>query len=235
MGKRGPKPTNETAVRTWVRLWKQAFRYLRDGLEQGVIETLDPDYMKLKREQVGPDHFKIGPVKQFQPHAPTGPIRFGSTGRLRRTWAEVPDAERRKLSTPVDFVMLRIPAIPPDGSTYSQLLRAKTVRRVRTICRRSRYWQPLKSKRCRFLYRIDNKDERMRAYQELANLAGIIFPRLQDVYNHADRFLLAKSDRRFPASNRPTSDKRRMHFMACAMAGVNLRRSLRTTLDKSPK
>lgn len=235
MGKRGPRPVGTAALRTWAQLWQKSFRYLRDGLGEGTIETLDPDYMALKREQIGPNHYRIKPVKGFEPEFPTGEIRFGSSGRLRRTWADVPDSERREISTPVDLVRLRIPAIPPDGSTYSQLLRAKTIRRVRTVCKRSRYWQTLKAKRCRFLYRIKNQDERMRAHQELTNLAGMIFPRLQDIYNHADKFLLAKADRRFPASKRPTSDERRLRFLARAMAGVNLRRSLRTALDKSAK
>ena len=231
MGLRGPQSVHVESLKFWEQQWERFFRYLKDGVRGYETEVPDPDYFKLKAEQVGLNHYKIGPVKPLGPLEPTGSLRFGPNGRLRRRWSEVPGAERRKVSFPFEFVTLTQPSLPPEPTTIEGLLSARTAKQVRTLCKRSRYWQPLRPDRCTFLAQIQSAQERGRAIQRFTNLAGFLFPRLENLYKYAEQFIAAKESLRFPHSSRPSSKDKQLNFLAGAMAGVTMKRHARTALD----
>jgi hypothetical protein len=82
---------------------------------------------------------------------------------------------------------------PPEQKTWNKLLEATTIPDIRKACRASRYW--LRNPRISYC---------------LALLCDQLGPIL----------LAAKKERRYPKSERPTSDERRIRFLALALAGA---------------
>ena len=111
---------------------------------------------------------------------------------------------RNEMPVRLKVAKTRIPGMPPERELWHALLRAATVEEVRGICRRSRYWLNPKTSGKPFVEILSTR---------------------------ADLFLLAKSDRRFPASERSSSDDKRLQYLARAMAGITLKRSPRRAID----
>jgi hypothetical protein len=84
------------------------------------------------------------------------------------------------------------------------LLNATTAKQVRAICKQSSFW--LNPQR-----------------------GGIEFYRT--LFRRANDFLAAKQDPRWPKSNRPTSEGRRIRFLARSMAGIMMGIRIRTAQD----
>lgn len=254
MGRRGPKHVPVGELEFWEKEWHRLFKGLLEGLPSCEIECLDPHYMTLQKTKVGENRWKIEPLKSLYPSEPHGEVRFGSNGRLRRRWEEIPDHERRKLSFPLQFVRLPVASIPPEPEIFDGLLQAKTARQVRMLCKRSQYWQPLDGgglalraggsnlritllnclpdeRRFAFLFSIEDPSERFRTFQRFRDRASAFFPRLQELYEHADEFLALKQGPRFPRSTRPSSREKQLRFLARGMAGITVRRSPRTAID----
>ena len=100
--------------------------------------------------------------------------------------------------------MAKIRGTPAERELWERLLDARSVEEVQVICGQSQYWlNPRRSGK----------------------------PFVEVLSSRADQFLAAKNDRRYPASRRPSSDDRRLRFLARAMAGVTLGRSPRTSVD----
>lgn len=100
-----------------------------------------------------------------------------------------------KLVAHVDLYTMKIEKVPDGGipserQLYQQLIRARTARRVRTLFKRSAWLQ--------------NRTK----------------PYLRDFFDHADQFADALKRYRLPSSQRPSSEKRRLIFMASAMASI---------------
>jgi len=91
-----------------------------------------------------------------------------------------------------------------EHGLWERLLEATRAEEVKVVCDASPYW--LNPKR-----------------------GAIIFNRL--LSENADRFLAAKQHPRWPRSRRPTSQGRRIRFLARAMAGISMGISIRTAQD----
>ncbi len=104
----------------------------------------------------------------------------------------------------VKMARTRLRGVPPERDLLDALLQARTPKQVRTICRRSRYWLN-------------------------PRWGGRVY--VKYLYDHADQFLRAKDDPRYPRSTRPSSYDKRLRFLARAMAGITLGRRPRTAID----
>jgi hypothetical protein len=111
---------------------------------------------------------------------------------------------RNEMPVKLKVAETRIPGIPPERELWHALLRAASVEEVRRICGRSFHWLNPKTSRKPFVEILSTR---------------------------ADLFLTAKSDRRFPASERCSSDDKRLLYLARAMAGITLKRSPRRAID----
>ncbi len=92
----------------------------------------------------------------------------------------------------------------PETDLWIQLLEATKPEQVLAACDRSEFW--LNPKR-----------------------GAVIFYRA--LSQHAESFLAAKQDPRWPRSNRPTNQGKRNRFLARALAGITLGISIRTAQD----
>jgi hypothetical protein len=91
-----------------------------------------------------------------------------------------------------------------EHALWRQLLDATTAEQVRAVSDESPYW--LNPERDSILF-----------YDLLSR--------------NAKSFLAAKTDRRFPKSNRPTNQGRQIRFLARSMAGISMGISIRTAQD----
>jgi hypothetical protein len=88
---------------------------------------------------------------------------------------------------------------------WGRLLRAETVNQVRSTAYSSRYWLNPRRRGGRVWLRVLSKQ--------------------------ADQFLRAKEDPRYPRSNRPSSEDKKLRYLARALAGISLGVSYRTAVD----
>ncbi len=111
---------------------------------------------------------------------------------------------RNELRVRIRVAQAQIRGIPGERELWEKLLDADRVEEVQVICRQSQYWlNPRRSGK----------------------------PFVEILSRRADRFVAAKNDRRYPASKRPSSDDKRLRFLARALAGITLGRSPRTSVD----
>ena len=91
-----------------------------------------------------------------------------------------------------------------EHDLWDRLLQATTAEEVKAVCGASPYWlNPARG--------------------------AILFHRA--LADNADRFLAAKHDPRWPRSHRPTSQGRKIRFLARSMAGICTGLSIRTAQD----
>jgi hypothetical protein len=113
----------------------------------------------------------------------------------------------RKQQEPTDLIeQRRRHRIPDERHLWEQLKNARSARQVRVIYKKSEIW-----------FRRHSR------------------PWLQGIYDHADEFIRAKSNSRYPKSNRPSSDGKRIEYFARVMAGITLRIPPATAIDKLRK
>ena len=91
-----------------------------------------------------------------------------------------------------------------EHALWLRLLDATTPEEVRAVCDESEFW--LNPKRGAILFH-------------------------DALFHHAEDFLAAKRDSRWPKTNRPTSQGRRIRFLARSMAGISMGISIRTAQD----
>lgn len=92
----------------------------------------------------------------------------------------------------------------PETDLWIQLLQATTAEQVRAVCDQSQFW--LNPKR-----------------------GATEFHRM--LSDQAESFLAAKQDPRWPRSDRPTNQGKRIRFLARALAGITMGISVRTAQD----
>jgi hypothetical protein len=113
----------------------------------------------------------------------------------------------RKQQEPTDLIeQRRRHRIPDERHLWERLKKARSARQIRAIYEKSEIW-----------FRRSGR------------------PWLRDIYNHADEFIGAKGDSRYPKSNRPSSDGKRVEYFARVMAGITLRIPPATAIDKLRK
>ena len=92
----------------------------------------------------------------------------------------------------------------PEAELWNQLVEAETPEEIRAVCDKSPFW-------------FNPKHGAILFYRGLSE--------------HADTFLAAKRDSRWPGSKRPTSEGRKIRFLARSMAGIMMGISPRTAQD----
>jgi len=95
-------------------------------------------------------------------------------------------------------------SVPDEKHIWNALKLAATPEEVRTAYTMSKYWF--------------NPKWHGRAY-------------VNQVYEHADLVVKAKNDPRYPRSDRPSSDDKRLEFFPAVMAGITEERSPLTAVD----
>ena len=119
----------------------------------------------------------------------------------------------RRPYKPIPTRVLTFKRIFSERKLWNRLLKARAIRQVRRLCRRSRYWP----------------DPERRKKPQALN--GFFLARLNEVHEKADLFLLAKLDHHYPCSDRPKSDGKRISFLSRAMAGATMGVRPRTAID----
>lgn len=113
-------------------------------------------------------------------------------------------ALRNELPVALRIGHRKIRGIPPERDLWKKLKQAVNVEDVQGICRQSQFWlNPRKSGK----------------------------PFVETLSTKAGQFLAAKNDRRYPGSERASSEDKRLRYLARAMAGITLKRSPRTSVD----
>ncbi len=122
-------------------------------------------------------------------------------------------AERK--NKPIDWKLVTetSKALPPQYRMWRSLLKAKTVRQVQRLCRESRFWAD----------HIDHI-EKARISFNLGRLDELAKP-----------WLAALNEKRFPKSNRPSSQTKQIDFLARAMAGASKGLTARYANEKFSK
>ena len=184
MAKRGPKSANQDELLFWEQEWERFFRGLREGLPGGYWDI---------------------PDVRHPPKIPTHPVLLEE---LRRT----PISQRP--FRPIRILRHRIPGILPEEKLWEALLKASTVRAVRRICKKSRYWQ--------------NPMRRRKTVPD----SGFFMARLMDLCKHGEQFIAAKQNSHFPQSARPLSDGKRVRFLARTMAAATMGLRPRRGIDR---
>lgn len=92
---------------------------------------------------------------------------------------------------------------PGEPHLWKALKRAKSAAQVRRICRRSKDWLKWEWKGKGFYLRSPSACPKA-------------------LHDHAAAFCRAKQDHRYPVSNRPSSDDKRIEYLARVMAGLSL-------------
>ena len=107
--------------------------------------------------------------------------------------------------------VVRVRPQPGDRNLWEKLKRAKTIQQVQNACYKSKWWVHQTSRR-----------EKGKAW-------------MRRLTQDAGQFIRAKEDTRYPRSNRPTSDNKRLKYLAHAMAGIACGISYRTAVDSLEK
>jgi len=108
--------------------------------------------------------------------------------------------ERRRFPTVAGIQTKTAGGWLPQRKLWNELLSATTVQEIKTACRRSHFWP-----------RDHGAVRDLRIFYYLSVLSDL-----------APMFLVAKTERRFPRSDRPTSDCKKILYLARAMAGAYL-------------
>ena len=112
-----------------------------------------------------------------------------------------------------EFVASRNPRVvkvrppPGDRNLWEKLKRAKTIQQVRNACYKSTWWK----------------------YQTSRKGKGNTW--MRKLTKNADQFIKAKEDKRYPRSNRPSSEDKRLRYLSHAMAKIACGISYRTAVD----
>lgn len=117
------------------------------------------------------------------------------------------EEEFKALETGQKTVTVQHPAIPAEPRLWEALKRTSSAAEVRRICRRSARW---------LKWEWSGEINGRRWYQAAPSACP------KALYDHAEEFCQAKQDDRCPASNRASSDDRRIEYYARVMAGLSL-------------
>lgn len=133
-------------------------------------------------------------------------------GQDWRNRVKLEESEFDAIATGQKNVTVVRPAIPGEPQLWDALKRAQTAAQVRRICRRSKYW---------LKWEWSGEINGRRWYRQVPSACP------KALYDHATEFCEAKKSDRYPRSNdRPSSDDKRIEYLARVMAGLSLRRHI---------
>ena len=235
MGKRGPKPIDPRQLRLFAELYFWDFKALAYGKSQNKFDSA------LYEEEVRPLtklRLNFGERSDIMEKARreffNGNIHMLDEKTLARDLGVVhlsqKDSKMREAAARKASSKIRRSAA---SRVLASLLKASTAEEVRKICRRA--------------FREVETEIEPGIYAKASVARWPIedhsmFPFY--LSKHAEQFLLAKLDTRFPRSTRPTSNEKKIWFLSCALAGavqgiatrtaVNILRSSRPDTPTTP-
>ncbi len=205
MGKRGPQEVRDL-LWFWARVWYQQFKGMRDGIRGRVVDRGPSPIVCVTTDREARELWEK--LRRARTATRVQEICKQSSLWNRKTYVkQIYDQAAQFIAAREGYPERTVP-VPAERELWEGLLRAETVRQVRAIYRRSKYWL--------------NPRWRGKVY-------------VRTLYEHADQFLDAKKARRYPDSARPSSDDRRLRFLAAAMAGITVGRRPRTANDSCGK
>jgi hypothetical protein len=216
MGRRGPEPTSAQELYSFAQLFYWDLRSLAEGYSRTWFDKkrYEEKWCELDESQSGPG-VRTG-------EQDTQGVTQGSTSddadddiRQIRQWEK--DQERHLFAWDEATIQKRIPGEP---DVLKDLLEAETPERIRKICKDA--------------FVVGRREVRAGDFRDvrLANWPisnGSTFPHYLAL--HAEQFLAAKRDPRFPRSNRPSNQLKQLWFLSRALAGALFNVSTRTAIN----
>ncbi len=231
-----PMLANVEELLYYEHVWTQTFQGLRDGSSE-TQEDVPGGYgatmliRSTRPEQERLQVFKPGKkLREFR----ADKILFRIFGdEPREFWAHEIPAKRQEwqdrvrkeeqefnaLETGQEKASVRYPKIPGEPHLWEALKRARSAAEVRRICSRSKHW--LKWER---QGKWKDSTGRERHWYRQSPCAC---PKA--LHDHAGEFCRALRDDRYPGGgkqNRPSSDNKRIEYLARVMAGLSLLRPI---------
>jgi hypothetical protein len=120
-----------------------------------------------------------------------------------RCWNKATKEDQRKVRIVSTHCQFKN-SVPAEVHIWNALKQAKTPEDLRSAYKKSKYWF--------------NPEWSGRGY-------------VDRFFKHADLVIKAKNDPRYPSSNRPSSDDKRLEFFSAIMAGITEERSPLTAID----
>ena len=105
----------------------------------------------------------------------------------------------------IRMVRIKVPRHAPEERLFWDLLRTRSARRVREICKQSKFWLNPKAPGGK--------------------------PFVSCLHKHAEKLIQSKADSRYPKSSRPSSFEKRLTFVARALAGITVGMSPRRAIN----
>lgn len=230
MGLRGPKPVSPTELYFFAQDFYWAFRGLAEGQSHW---GFDKQHYHQEKQAVAEKGIKFSDETERAVFArKEEQIRTArlteaeKQERLRRLQRDQEwDIELRRLDLAQERSRKKF-SEPGKPEVLKALMGAKTPGRVREICqdaftlREIEVFDPITSKL------VGYRDVEVRNWPIAS---GSVFP--QYLAQHAEQFIAAKDDPRFPRSNRPTNQLKQFWFLSRALAGAVLGVQTRTAIN----
>jgi hypothetical protein len=209
MGARGPKPASAEGI---FQLASWLYWDLRALAEGKTREAFNRDYFKeeAKKEPPRLDDADRTHIAQFvDAEIKDGKLEKDQRKeRIRTLEADllvVKGLDRRRAAADRAWQGKKVPG---DPEVLEKLLRAKDAKRIQRICKDAHTVRPEKIWGEERDIRVDNWPIQ----------TGSLLP--EYLSKHAEQFIEAKSDPRFPRSTRPSNQLKQLWFLARALAGA---------------
>jgi len=216
MGQRGPKPAPASELYFFAELFYRDFRRLAEGTSRTRVDRKRYDRISRELKKLRPS--LDDPANSYPAQASTdGGERDGVNEDLQQIQRWTEDLDQHRQASEEALVELKVPGEP---DVLKDLLAADTPEKIRRICKDA------------FVLRReevrtgDFRDLRV-ANWPISN--GSTFPHY--LAKHAEQFLAAKRDPRFPQSDRPSNQLKQLWFLSRALAGACFNVSTRTAIN----
>lgn len=208
----GPKPADLNELLFYERAWTNVFRGLRDGSPETEEEILGGRGVAIFVKQSSQDREKLFVFRSGEKPLKRSTNKALSASQEWRAIVRKEEKEFEKLETGQKVARVRHRAIPGEPRLWEALKRAHNAAELRRICRRSKHW---------LKWEWSGEIEGRHWYQRAPSACP------KALYDHAQEFCQAKRDERYPASDRPSSDDKRIEYLARVMAGLSLPNPIR--------
>ena len=200
-----PRNINRELLPMFARWWKREFKEMRDGRRSREVVVGPAPFSYITRERAERELLE----KLYRAMSDR---RVREICKQSRLWNEKPYVREihdkaEEFVAARNYRIVRTKAAPGDPDLWERLKQAKTIQQVRNACYSSKWWVEQASPRGK----------------------GKAWMRI--LTKHPDEFLKAKDDKRYPRSDRPSSDNKRLRYLAYAMAGVSCGMSYRSAID----
>ena len=189
----------------YARWWKRVFQEMRDGRRSREVEVGPAPFYYITKERAEKELLE----KLYRARSAT---RVREICKQSQPWNVKPFVrgiydQAEEIPASRGYRVVKTKGVRGDRNLWERLKRAKTVKQVRDACYSSKWW-------------VDQTSRKGRRNAWMRKLT-----------KDANQFIKAQEDKRYPRSNRPSSDKKRLRYLAHAMAGIACGISYRTAVD----